>query len=105
MKCDTTEVIEKILVFGDYLIGATTSQIFIFKKPTGTKLATEFYTSIQLSSLDGEIIGETPIDVKCIPDGLTIFVPKEAAPPSAAEKLEGLPDLIVENKVVVGFAD
>jgi YegS/Rv2252/BmrU family lipid kinase len=55
--------------------------------------------------LDGEIIGTTPIDVKCIPDGLTIFVPQEAAPPSPAEKLEGLPDLIVENKVVAGFAD
>jgi len=27
--------------------------------------------------LDGEIIGETPIDVDCIPGGLTVFVPME----------------------------
>lgn len=55
--------------------------------------------------LDGEIIGTTPIDVECVPGGLTIFVPPEAAPPSPIEKLEGLPDLKVESKPVAGFED
>lgn len=47
--------------------------------------------------LDGEIIGTTPIDVECIPGGLTIFVPvtEEVQP---LEKLEGLPELRVEQK-------
>lgn len=55
--------------------------------------------------LDGEIIGFTPIDVECVPGGLTIFVPKEAALPSAVEKLEGLPDLTIESKPVYGFQE
>jgi YegS/Rv2252/BmrU family lipid kinase len=55
--------------------------------------------------LDGEIIGTTPIDVECIPRGLTIFVPLHAAPPSPIEKLEGLPNLTVESKSVVGFEE
>lgn len=55
--------------------------------------------------LDGEIIGFTPIDVECVPGGLTIFVPKEAALPSAVEKLEGLPDLTIESKPVNGFQE
>ncbi|MBV9388245.1 MAG: YegS/Rv2252/BmrU family lipid kinase [Chroococcidiopsidaceae cyanobacterium CP_BM_ER_R8_30] len=48
--------------------------------------------------LDGEIIGTTPIKVECIPGGLTIFVPQEAAPAAPIEKLEGLPDLTIESK-------
>ncbi len=55
--------------------------------------------------LDGEIIGTTPIDVECVPGGLTIFVPVDAVPPSPIEKLEGLPDLTVELKSEVGFED
>lgn len=55
--------------------------------------------------LDGEIIGFTPIDVECVPGGLTIFVPKEAALPSAVEKLEGLPDLTIEPKPINGFEE
>lgn len=47
--------------------------------------------------LDGEMIGETPIKVECIPAGLTVYAPvPEADIPS--EKLEGLPDLVVEPK-------
>jgi len=47
--------------------------------------------------LDGEIIGTTPIDVECIPGGLTLLVPfTEDAQP--LEKLEGLPELKVEQK-------
>lgn len=52
--------------------------------------------------LDGEIIGTTPIDVVCVPQGLTIFVP-EVEPLGPLEKLEGLPDLVVEIKDTVGF--
>ncbi len=55
--------------------------------------------------LDGEIIGTTPIDVECVPGGLTIFVPLHAAAPSPIEKLEGLPDLKVESKSVMGFEE
>jgi len=55
--------------------------------------------------LDGEIIGTTPIDVECVPKGLTVFVPIDAAPPSPVEKLEGLPGLTVESKSKPGFED
>ena len=47
--------------------------------------------------LDGEVIGTTPVDVECIPGGLTVFAPltEEVQP---LEKLEGLPNLKVEMK-------
>ena len=35
--------------------------------------------------LDGEIFGTTPIDIECIPGGLTLFVPADAIPPAAVE--------------------
>ena len=47
--------------------------------------------------LDGEIIGKTPIEVECIPGGLTIFVPFTQAD-QPLERLEGLPQLKVEEK-------
>lgn len=52
--------------------------------------------------LDGEMVGSTPIDVECVPKGLNIFVPlvEEEEP---LEKLEGLPDLVVETKESAGF--
>ncbi len=47
--------------------------------------------------LDGEIMGMTPIDVECIPGGLTIFTPQtEEIQP--LERLEGLPNLKIEMK-------
>jgi YegS/Rv2252/BmrU family lipid kinase len=55
--------------------------------------------------LDGEIIGNTPIDVECLPGELTIFVPRDAAPDSPVEKLEGLPNLEVKPKQVAGFEE
>lgn len=55
--------------------------------------------------LDGEIIGFTPIDVECVPGGLTIFVPEHVALPSVVEKLEGLPDLTIETKPTNGFEE
>ena len=47
--------------------------------------------------LDGEMIGETPIEIRCIPKGLVLMTPKEGTfdPP---EKLEGLPDLEIQYK-------
>ncbi len=47
--------------------------------------------------LDGEIIGETPIEIRCIPKGLILMTPKEGTfdPP---EKLEGLPNLKIQYK-------
>jgi YegS/Rv2252/BmrU family lipid kinase len=51
----------------------------------------------QKVALDGEIVGTTPIEVKCVPAGLKIFVPSvEEVEPT--EKLEGLPNLIIEEK-------
>ena len=48
--------------------------------------------------LDGELIGETPVEVKCIPKGLTILVPDQANANPPSENLEGLPHLHVESK-------
>ncbi len=47
--------------------------------------------------LDGELVGTTPIEIKCVPAGLTVFVPlvEEVVP---LEKLEGLPNLTIEMK-------
>jgi YegS/Rv2252/BmrU family lipid kinase len=47
--------------------------------------------------LDGESIGTTPIEVECIPSGLTIYVPTVPSE-EPAEKLEGLPGVEVELK-------
>jgi YegS/Rv2252/BmrU family lipid kinase len=48
--------------------------------------------------LDGEVIGMTPIEVECIPGGLTVFAPQvEEVQP--VEKLEGLPNLKIDMKV------
>lgn len=49
--------------------------------------------------LDGEIIGHTPIEVKCIPNGLMIFAP-QTEPTQREEKLEGLPNLTVNWQLV-----
>ncbi len=45
----------------------------------------------------GEILGKTPVEINCLPATLKIFVPtvEEVSP---AEKLEGLPNLMVEVK-------
>lgn len=47
--------------------------------------------------LDGEVIGTMPIEVECVPGGLTILVP-ETEEVQYYEKLEGLPELTVEQK-------
>jgi YegS/Rv2252/BmrU family lipid kinase len=48
--------------------------------------------------LDGEVIGTMPIEVECVPGGLTILVP-ETDEVQYSEKLEGLPELTVEEKL------
>jgi YegS/Rv2252/BmrU family lipid kinase len=47
--------------------------------------------------LDGEIIGETPIEAKCIPGGLTVFAPLEKIP-QEQEKLEHLKGIEIKTK-------
>jgi YegS/Rv2252/BmrU family lipid kinase len=47
--------------------------------------------------LDGEMIGQTPIEIQCIPSSLMVFVPK-ADEEDPVEKLEGLPELVVSVK-------
>jgi YegS/Rv2252/BmrU family lipid kinase len=48
--------------------------------------------------LDGEVIGMTPVDIVCIPGGLTVFAPQiEETQP--LEKLEGLPNLKIDLKI------
>nr|WP_104548491.1 YegS/Rv2252/BmrU family lipid kinase [Chroococcidiopsis sp. TS-821] len=47
--------------------------------------------------VDGELVGSTPIEVECVPGGLTIIVPT-VPEDCATEKLEGLPNLRVESK-------
>ncbi len=52
---------------------------------------------VQKVVVDGEMLGTTPIEVRCVPEGLTVLVPvlEEEVP---SEKLEGLPNLVVEVK-------
>jgi YegS/Rv2252/BmrU family lipid kinase len=47
--------------------------------------------------LDGEIIGSTPIEVKCIPEGLTVFTPLEQVI-QVKEKLDHLPGIKITEK-------
>jgi YegS/Rv2252/BmrU family lipid kinase len=51
----------------------------------------------QKVAVDGEILGKTPVEIKCLPASLKIFVPtvEEVSP---VEKLEGLPNLVIETK-------
>lgn len=48
---------------------------------------------------DGELIGHTPVEIECIPRGLTIFVPTESKnQPIPTEKLDNLTNLQIEPK-------
>lgn len=51
----------------------------------------------QKVALDGEIVGTTPVEITCIPNGLTLFAPlvEEELP---VERLEGLPNLVIQPK-------
>jgi YegS/Rv2252/BmrU family lipid kinase len=48
--------------------------------------------------IDGELMGTTPVEVTCIPGGLTIIVPAPTDEIPPTEKLEGLPNLQIELK-------
>lgn len=56
IECDTQETINRVLTFGDYLICSSASEIFVYKKTPGSKVATEFYTSFKINSLDGQVV-------------------------------------------------
>jgi hypothetical protein len=44
--------------------------------------------------VDGEVIGTTPVEIECIPNGLTVYAPQmERVQP--LEKLAGLPNLTI----------
>jgi YegS/Rv2252/BmrU family lipid kinase len=47
--------------------------------------------------VDGELVGTTPIEIKCIPQGLTIFAPVEQVL-QAEERLEHLSGIKIEYK-------
>lgn len=51
----------------------------------------------QSITIDGELAGETPLDVVCIPHGLTVIVPQQPAS-TKLEDLEGLSGLSIESK-------
>lgn len=51
----------------------------------------------QKVAIDGEVVGETPVEVECIPQGLVVFAP-QLQPPEPEERLENLPKLKVEPK-------
>mmetsp|Transcript_3085 Transcript_3085/g.3669 ORF Transcript_3085/g.3669 Transcript_3085/m.3669 type:complete len:952 (-) Transcript_3085:26-2881(-) len=60
LTCPTNGTITKVLVFGEYLIATSSeSEIFVFKKPAGSKIATELYTTLKSinNSIDGDIVG------------------------------------------------
>ncbi|MEO0935271.1 MAG: YegS/Rv2252/BmrU family lipid kinase, partial [Cyanobacteria bacterium J06641_2] len=53
--------------------------------------------------LDGEMIGNTPLEVECVPGGLTVMVPMLPAE-KISEKLEGLPnfeDISLEYEKII----
>jgi YegS/Rv2252/BmrU family lipid kinase len=55
--------------------------------------------------LDGEPIGMTPVEIRCIPAGLTIIAPS-VAERTPTEKLDGLPDLkIIKAKDFVNLEE
>lgn len=51
----------------------------------------------QKVAIDGEVVGTTPVEIKCLPAALKVFVPSvpEEEP---VEKLDGLPNLVIELK-------
>jgi YegS/Rv2252/BmrU family lipid kinase len=55
----------------------------------------------QKIAVDGEVIEAETIEIKCIPQALRIFVPT-LPEVEQAEKLDGLPNLVVEEKGVGG---
>lgn len=60
VPCSPTASINHLLVFGDYLVAASSDgDVNVFKKPTDSKIPTEHYTTIKSinTKFDGEIVG------------------------------------------------
>lgn len=47
--------------------------------------------------IDGEVMDPTPVEIKCLPKAIQIFVPT-VDEPEPMEKLKGLPNLVIEEK-------
>lgn len=56
LEVDEGVTLTKVIVFGDYLVASSHKQLFIFKRANGLKVATDFYTKLSISELDGEIV-------------------------------------------------
>lgn len=56
LEVDSDEVLNKVIVFGEYLVATSKQNIYVYKKANGLKVATEFYTKLPVSTLDGEIV-------------------------------------------------
>lgn len=59
IECPTELTINRVIVFGEYLIATSSSnEVFVYKKPTGSKLPTEYYTTIKCVNdyFDGNIV-------------------------------------------------
>ena len=67
-----------------------------FLRSSYVKISTE---PDQKVVIDGEIVGELPLEIRCIPRGLKLLVPPEALP-AEVESLEGLPGLTIEEKEI-----
>lgn len=48
--------------------------------------------------LDGEMVGETPIEIHCIKKGITLMTPQDGGNFDPLEKLDGLPNLEIRYK-------
>ncbi|MGF1523265.1 MAG: YegS/Rv2252/BmrU family lipid kinase [Leptolyngbyaceae cyanobacterium] len=52
---------------------------------------------LQNVALDGEVLGEVPIEVICVPQGLNLVVPRQTSP-SPSENIVDLPGITIESK-------
>ncbi|MGB7272454.1 MAG: methylglyoxal synthase [Geitlerinemataceae cyanobacterium] len=69
------------------LLGAALRQVPVNQKDIITLRAGRVKVTTQPPQkvvLDGEIIGTTPVEVECIPNGLTVFAPPEQETPESA---------------------
>lgn len=52
---------------------------------------------VQKVVVDGEVMGTTPVQIQCMPAGLTLMLPHQASE-AVSEDLAGLPNLEIEHK-------
>ncbi len=82
-------------LFQSALSGRSTQRTDVgYLRCAAVKISTE---PEQKVVLDGEITGNTPVDIHCIPRGLTLITP-ETGSADPSEKLEGLPNLKIQYK-------